>query len=93
MLQRNLLYTAVTRARKRVWLIGEEIAVQKAVENNKVIRRNTILSQAIAAALEAGVKAEDALKQAESKAEGATSEAGIPDPVRQDHSVVLDRGS
>jgi exodeoxyribonuclease V alpha subunit len=55
MLQRNLLYTAVTRARKRVWLIGEEIAVQKAVENNKVIRRNTILSRAIGAFVIAGV--------------------------------------
>jgi|SRR6478609_1723792 len=47
MLQRNLLYTAVTRAKKRVWLIGEETAVQKAIENNKVVRRNTILSKAI----------------------------------------------
>lgn len=49
MLQRNLLYTAVTRARKRVWLIGEEAAVQKAVDNNKVVRRNTILSKAVGA--------------------------------------------
>jgi exodeoxyribonuclease V alpha subunit len=93
MLQRNLLYTAVTRARKRVWLIGEEIAVQKAVENNKVIRRNTIFSRAIASALEAGVRPADALKQAESEAEGAPSKAGDPDPVRQDHSILLDRGS
>lgn len=92
MLQRNLLYTAVTRARKRVWLIGEEIAVQKAVENNKVVRRNTIFSRAIAAALEAGVQPQDALK-IESKAEGATPAAGDTDPVRQDHGVVLDRGS
>jgi len=48
MLQRNLLYTAVTRAKKRVWLIGEETAIQKAIENNKVVRRNTVLSKAIA---------------------------------------------
>ncbi len=90
MLQRNLLYTAVTRARKRVWLIGEEIAVQKAVENNKVVRRNTIFSRAIVAALEAGVSPTDALKQAEPGAEGTPPEAGSADPIRQDHGVVLD---
>lgn len=54
MLQRNLLYTAVTRARKRVWLIGEEIAIQKAIENNKVVRRNTVFSRAIEDALTDG---------------------------------------
>lgn len=43
MLQRNLLYTAVTRARKSVWLIGEVEAVQRAVSNNKVVQRNTAL--------------------------------------------------
>jgi exodeoxyribonuclease V alpha subunit len=51
MLQRNLLYTAVTRAKKRVWLIGEETAIQKAVDNNKVVKRNTILSKAVQACL------------------------------------------
>lgn len=90
MLQRNLLYTAVTRARKRVWLIGEEIAVQKAVENNKVIRRNTIFSRAIAEALEAGVSPTDVLKQAEPGAEGTPPENGGSDPVRQDHGILLD---
>lgn len=93
MLQRNLLYTAVTRARKRVWLIGEEIAVQKAVENNKVIKRNTIFSRAITEALKAGVDPIDALKQAESSTEGAAPVLGEPDPIRQVDSVVLDRGS
>jgi exodeoxyribonuclease V alpha subunit len=47
MLQRNLLYTAVTRARERVWLIGDESAIQQAVQNNKVISRNTKLAQAV----------------------------------------------
>jgi exodeoxyribonuclease V alpha subunit len=47
MLQRNLLYTAVTRAKKRVWLLGEEIAIQRAIQNNKVIQRNTALSRAV----------------------------------------------
>ncbi len=47
MLQRNLLYTAVTRARKRVWLLGEEDAVRRAVGNNEVIKRNTVLAEVI----------------------------------------------
>jgi exodeoxyribonuclease V alpha subunit len=48
MLQRNLLYTAVTRARKRVWLVGEESAVFTAVKNDKVVNRNTVLASTIA---------------------------------------------
>lgn len=52
MLQRNLLYTAVTRAKKRVWLVGEDSAIQRAIENNKVIRRNTSLAEAIDGVLE-----------------------------------------
>jgi exodeoxyribonuclease V alpha subunit len=47
MLQRNLIYTAVTRARKQVWLLGEEDAIRKAIGNNLVIRRNTALAAAI----------------------------------------------
>jgi len=47
MLQRNLLYTAVTRARKRVWLLGEEDAIRRAVNTNPVIQRNTVLARAI----------------------------------------------
>lgn len=58
MLQRNLLYTAVTRARKKVWLIGEETAIQRAVENNKIIRRNTVLSKAITSQVAASLERE-----------------------------------
>lgn len=43
-LQRNLLYTAVTRARKRVHIIGQHSALQKAVENARVDERNTLLA-------------------------------------------------
>ena len=39
MLQRNLLYTAITRARKLVVLVGEDRAVRMAVNNNKVADR------------------------------------------------------
>lgn len=49
MLQRNLLYTAVTRARRAVWLIGEVEAVERAVNNNQVIQRNTALLEALSA--------------------------------------------
>lgn len=57
MLQRNLLYTAVTRAKRRVWLLGEEVAIHKAVSNDKVVLRNTALAKAITAAVQAGVGA------------------------------------
>ncbi|MEP7291831.1 MAG: ATP-dependent RecD-like DNA helicase [Chloroflexota bacterium] len=39
MLQRNLLYTAVTRAKKMVVLVGSRKAVHMAVQNNKVAER------------------------------------------------------
>jgi exodeoxyribonuclease V alpha subunit len=39
MLQRNLLYTAITRARKLVVLVGSKRAVAMAVENNRVAQR------------------------------------------------------
>ncbi|MEM7332095.1 MAG: ATP-dependent RecD-like DNA helicase [Chloroflexota bacterium] len=43
MLQRNLLYTAVTRAKKLVILIGTRKAISIAVQNNKVTNRHTAL--------------------------------------------------
>ncbi|WP_445025451.1 SF1B family DNA helicase RecD2 [Streptomyces sp. SAS_270] len=47
LLQRNLLYTAVTRARNGVMLIGQSEAVQRAVANNHTQRRNTALTHRI----------------------------------------------
>jgi exodeoxyribonuclease V alpha subunit len=44
MLQRNLLYTAVTRARKLVVLVGSKKAIAIAVKNNKVSQRFTSLA-------------------------------------------------
>ena len=43
MLQRNLLYTAVTRARKLCVLVGSRKAIGMAVKNNKVAHRYTAL--------------------------------------------------
>jgi exodeoxyribonuclease V alpha subunit len=45
MLQRNLLYTCVTRAKKVFVLVGTEKAIYMAVSNNKIQQRNTMLSQ------------------------------------------------
>ncbi|MGW9030835.1 SF1B family DNA helicase RecD2 [Streptomyces sp. NPDC055722] len=47
LLQRNLLYTAVTRARNGVMLIGQTEAVERAVANNRTQRRNTALTHRI----------------------------------------------
>jgi exodeoxyribonuclease V alpha subunit len=47
MLQRNLLYTAVTRARKLVVLVGSKEAIAIAVRNNRITQRNTRLAQRI----------------------------------------------
>lgn len=47
MLQRNLFYTAVTRARKKVWLLGDSMAVLRAIANDKVVQRNTIFGRII----------------------------------------------
>lgn len=41
-LQRNLLYTAITRARTRVFILGDWAAIAKAVVNNEVVHRNTV---------------------------------------------------
>jgi exodeoxyribonuclease V alpha subunit len=45
MLQRNLLYTAITRAKKLMVLIGSPKALAIAIKNNKVKERYTNLSQ------------------------------------------------
>jgi exodeoxyribonuclease V alpha subunit len=45
MLQRNLLYTAVTRARKLVVLVGSKQAIAMAVRNDRIASRNTKLAK------------------------------------------------
>jgi exodeoxyribonuclease V alpha subunit len=45
MLQRNLIYTAITRAKKMVVLVGTKKALAIAVKNNKIERRNTGLAE------------------------------------------------
>ena len=43
-LQRNLLYTAITRAKKRVLLFGQKQALVQAIQNSTVDQRNTRLA-------------------------------------------------
>ena len=48
MLQRNLLYTAITRAKKLVVLVGSRKAIGIAIHNDKVLRRYTGLAWRLA---------------------------------------------
>ncbi|MBD5553459.1 MAG: hypothetical protein HDQ44_03885, partial [Desulfovibrio sp.] len=48
LLQRNLIYTGVTRGKKLVVLVGESRALQIAVKNNKTGKRFTRLAQRLA---------------------------------------------
>lgn len=49
MLQRNLIYTAVTRAKKLVILVGQKRALAIAVKNDKAVRRITRLGDLLRA--------------------------------------------
>jgi exodeoxyribonuclease V alpha subunit len=48
MLQRNLLYTAITRGRRLVLLMGVPYAVDRAIETNTVRERRTSLASRLA---------------------------------------------
>jgi len=52
MLQRNLLYTAVTRAKRLVVLVGQPKAIALAVRNDKVAQRFTGLRERLTSQLE-----------------------------------------
>ena len=45
MLQRNLLYTGITRAKELVVLVGTKKALGMAIRNNKVVERNSFLAE------------------------------------------------
>jgi exodeoxyribonuclease V alpha subunit len=44
-LQRNLFYTAITRAKKKVLVVGSASAIARAVSNNRAEKRNTLLAE------------------------------------------------
>lgn len=48
MLRRNILYTAVSRARELVFIVGSEEAIAQAIRRNDVGKRNTKLAERIA---------------------------------------------
>ena len=47
MLYRNLLYTGITRAKKRVVLIGQKQVLFMAIHRNEIVKRNTLLGARI----------------------------------------------
>ena len=47
MLYRNLLYTGITRAKKRVVLIGQKQVLFMAIHRNEIVKRNTLLGKRI----------------------------------------------
>lgn len=53
LLQRNLLYTAITRAKKLCILIGQTRAIAMAVKNHQTIKRKTFLKQFLVSDLDA----------------------------------------
>lgn len=68
MKQRNLFYTAVTRARQKVWLIGDPLSVHQAIANDKVVLRNTVFGKVVHAAVNALVGVEPAHAERENPA-------------------------
>lgn len=44
MMTRNLLYTAITRAKRFVAMVGEEYNLKRMVENNYIAKRYSALS-------------------------------------------------
>lgn len=48
MLQRNLLYTAITRAKEKVVLLGSKKALTTAVQSNRTQKRYTLLAERLA---------------------------------------------
>ena len=55
MLQRNLLYTAITRAKELVVIVGTKKALAMAVRNNRVVQRYTRLSERLRQICESGM--------------------------------------
>jgi exodeoxyribonuclease V alpha subunit len=47
LLTRNLIYTAITRAKRRVLLVGEKRALYMAIHKSGKGKRNTLLGQRI----------------------------------------------
>ncbi len=60
LLHRNVFYTAVTRAKKRVWLVGQKKALFMAIHTNRIAKRNTMLGHRIVQYLETAMSEQKA---------------------------------
>ena len=47
LLTRNLLYTGITRAKQNLFILGEEEAIKKSINNNELLKRKTSLYEMI----------------------------------------------
>lgn len=90
MLQRNLLYTGVTRAKKILVLIGEKKAVFYAIRNETTAGRNTKLSQRLKPESEESraVAAELAKKLIEGEEENDGVSSQNHNPVQKEKMIV-----
>jgi exodeoxyribonuclease V alpha subunit len=55
LLQRNLLYTAITRAKRLCVIVGQSRALEAAVRNNRVALRNTGLAERLSSLVRVGL--------------------------------------
>jgi exodeoxyribonuclease V alpha subunit len=56
LLQRNLLYTAITRAKHLCVIVGQSRALEVAVRNNRVALRNTGLTERLSSLARVGLQ-------------------------------------
>ena len=77
MLQRNLLYTAITRAKELVVIVGTKEALGIAIRKNKVVERNSHLASRIRGAFE---KTEEAIGFETSDSTAANGDWLFPKP-------------
>ena len=54
MLQRNLLYTALTRGKKKIFIVGDPVAYFMAVKNADPAKRFTDLKEKLIEQIQAG---------------------------------------
>lgn len=80
MRQRNLFYTAVTRAKKKCWLLGDPASVQYAIANDKVVLRNTSFGASVSEALRTTVGVVGGHERSNSDSEPLAGSVSVPHP-------------
>lgn len=96
LLQRNLLYTALTRAKKKCIILGQRSAIESAIGNNRMQKRNTVFNERICEWITgSAVSLRDVLSQSNtaqasaalrrlSWLEGSTSSEPLPPEVQEE---------